>query len=1450
MLLSGLVLSLQYKPVQSYFGKRAARFLSKELKADIRIESLYFKPFSSLQLQKLYVSDQQGDTLFYAGSLEARVDLAHLFQNQVRVNRVRLQESDLRLVVNEQGKKNLQFLIDYFSPERPRADRQKVQLDLERIDLVNLSFRYHHLKDDKPDSLTQSLPHIDFKDLHLSEIYGSLTGIDFSSNKIAAQIQNLRFKEQSGFELQELTAKGYYSSNEIELANLILRTNKSAINDYLHFGFNDLKDFNDFIRKVKLNIHLTESRIVSSDIAYFAPELHELYFDAALTGVFTGTVSDLRGQNITLATSPHTVLQGSLSMRGLPDIQKTVFDIDVNHLTSNIIEIENLVPQLSEREVFDLPALLDGFGDMTFRGQFNGLYHDFKVLGDLHTALGKIETDVSIRLANGKTYYEGELVSERFELGQFVQTATLGGTAIIASVKGQGFEPSNRSMDLRIRAPYLEFQQYTYNNLNFGGSLIGNMLSGDLEVIDQHLRFDLSGSASVNPDSIIHDLYGNVHYADLRKTNLLKQDSILIHTAELTSSLQGSSFNDVVGEVTLHNVSFEHQTVPGRKHLETLSIHANGPQQQRQLALSSDVLNAQLEGYIDVYTVDQYFKGIAKHYLPSLNLTLDDRSQQAFSLAVQIKDVKLVSEFFSPQFYIAPNSAASGYFFSEPTNVPTLSRPVFTQLEVSVPELRLQDVIAKQIQLSQYGNERNAQLELNIDTVTLFGKYDLPHFAVRQDIADNNVNYAIKWVDSLKQNAGDLSGIFAFLPNKEYHLYTHTAKVAINGANWEIQDGFALFESNGVIAIDELIITNGEQRISAGGRISRSPLDELKLSFSRFDVATINPFIPNFNFAFSGQLNGNTSLRTLLEKPYATADLKLDQLALDDYKLGDLDINADFDPERNRINVALALEKQQKQQLFVGGVYNLGQSDDNLDLLARFDETELGVLEVLLQNLISNVQGSLTGQATISGNLSKLIINGNGKLNDARFTVNYLQTPYRSNGSLSMKNTVFELADFLLQDPQGQQARVTAKIDMQKPTEPIISATINTNNFLVLNTRLADNPLYFGTAYGTGRFQFEGIPSDMSIVINARTEENTTFNIPLNTAASLGSYEFIRFKKFTAGEESSDTVVAITRPSGLRLQMDLVMTPAALTNIQTDLGELSGRGEGQIALRMSSAGDFEMFGDYNINNGKFTFTAQDFINKIFEIKQGGSIRWSGKPTDATIGLTAYYEQRTSLSPLYNAAGRTVNEQRVIARAEMDLNGNLMRPNISFNLDFPSAPYVKDELQGYLSDANNINQQALSLIVRRSFSPGSTTDLSRELNSTLLNAGTELAFNQLNNIISQSLNLNFIDLNIRSLNDASASLRFFNDRLQFTGGITDLRQQQLNDWNVFRREGIATDAELLYLIRKDGRLVLRGSNRLNTRRFLLTPTDEYISALGLIYRREFDTLEEFFRAKKR
>jgi hypothetical protein len=195
---------------------------------------------------------------------------------------------------------------------------------------------------------------------------------------------------------------------------------------------------------------------------------------------------------------------------------------------------------------------------------------------------------------------------------------------------------------------------------------------------------------------------------------------------------------------------------------------------------------------------------------------------------------------------------------------------------------------------------------------------------------------------------------------------------------------------------------------------------------------------------------------------------------------------------------------------------------------------------------------------------------------------------------------------------------------------------------------------------------------------------------------------------------------------------------------------------------------------------------------------------------------------------------------------MNLSGPLLTPNISFDINFPADAYIKDELQSYLSDVNNTNQQALSLIVRRSFAAGKAADLGFAT-STFISAGTELFFNQLNTILTQSLNLNFVDLNIRSLNDASASFRFLNDRLILTGGITDRANSRGNfsEFNVIGGgNSVARDVEALYLIKKNGDLVLRASNKINNRNFLNNlSNDEYVSAIGLVYRKDFDTFNE-------
>lgn len=192
----------------------------------------------------------------------------------------------------------------------------------------------------------------------------------------------------------------------------------------------------------------------------------------------------------------------------------------------------------------------------------------------------------------------------------------------------------------------------------------------------------------------------------------------------------------------------------------------------------------------------------------------------------------------------------------------------------------------------------------------------------------------------------------------------------------------------------------------------------------------------------------------------------------------------------------------------------------------------------------------------------------------------------------------------------------------------------------------------------------------------------------------------------------------------------------------------------------------------------------------------------------------------------------------------------MKPDIKLDIYFPSNPGIKEDFQSYFNDSNNLNLQALSLIIRRSFAPGTgTAALGKQLTSGVTSTATELLFNQFNNVLS-SLNLDFVDINIRSFNEASASFKFYNDRIVLNAGIVDRRSN--NDLSLigFSKNNVGSEVEILALIKKDGSLVGKLANKPPTQQTMFANTlgnqNNNVTSLGLIYTQQFDSFREFLQ----
>jgi hypothetical protein len=379
----------------------------------------------------------------------------------------------------------------------------------------------------------------------------------------------------------------------------------------------------------------------------------------------------------------------------------------------------------------------------------------------------------------------------------------------------------------------------------------------------------------------------------------------------------------------------------------------------------------------------------------------------------------------------------------------------------------------------------------------------------------------------------------------------------------------------------------------------------------------------------------------------------------------------------------------------------------------------------------------------------------------------------------------------------------------------------------------------------------------MSIDIKAKTEAGTVFNIPLNTSSVAEDYDFI---KFVSHKDTSKVDNKVRAFNGITLNFDLTVDEKTIVKITTNYGKLEGNGvANNLKLNISSLGDFEMFGDFLITTGKFEFIAKDVISKNFQVTQGGTIRWTGNPNNAEINMKAIYEVRTDISKLYSAAGLVspTGQQQVLVQADLLLTKSLLQPIIDFDFEFPTDPSIKDNLGTYLTDYNNRSQQALSIIIRRQFAPGTGgNDLTQQTLQTAGEAVSEFAFNKLNTVISQSNAIKSLDLNIRSFNDASASLRLFKERFVLSGSLYSTTANSdlftSNNTSLFNSNfsTLSKDFSAQYLITKNGNLTARYAYRLLNNATLNTfdqqLTAQYVNGLGLVYQRDFDTFSEFFK----
>ncbi|HJW17470.1 MAG TPA: hypothetical protein VJ499_10120, partial [Flavisolibacter sp.] len=125
---------------QNWLTRQVTQKLSRDLKTHISINHVRFHFFDKMDLQGVFIQDQNKDTLMYAGTVKVLITDWFFFKDKAELKYIGLSDA----VVNFNRRDsvwNYNFLGKYFASSDTSTKKSSgIQFDLKKVELDNVSF--------------------------------------------------------------------------------------------------------------------------------------------------------------------------------------------------------------------------------------------------------------------------------------------------------------------------------------------------------------------------------------------------------------------------------------------------------------------------------------------------------------------------------------------------------------------------------------------------------------------------------------------------------------------------------------------------------------------------------------------------------------------------------------------------------------------------------------------------------------------------------------------------------------------------------------------------------------------------------------------------------------------------------------------------------------------------------------------------------------------------------------------------------------------------------------------------------------------------------------------------------------------------------------------------------------------------------------------------------------
>ncbi|MFO7864583.1 MAG: hypothetical protein R6U85_11320, partial [Salinivirgaceae bacterium] len=942
--------------IQTRLSQLVARQLESVTNSEIHIGHIYLKPFRTLELNDVYVSDDQKDTLFYIEQLSASITWLGISSGYIWLDEVNLDNGRVYFNTDSTGEMNLLRFINSFGSS---TDTSSSDFTL-RISNINVRETHFRLTGYRPEYVPYGMNYEDmfFKNLNLDSEEFKLVNSDISMN-----IQHLSGREQCGLVIDTIRGDFVMDSAGIALENTLLQIDSSRIKAKYHrLRFSDFEQMSDFLNEVKIESSIEESHIRTDDIAWFVPDFKTYNLQANVSGKLSGTVNRMKASNLKVALTDSTFIHASLSVNGLPDMETTFMYVNVHNLSGYSSDLA-LIPMLADSAGNSpLPPQIKTF---RYAGNVSGFLTDLVADGTLYSNVGNVRLNVNYRENDAADMeISGFVRGYNIRVDQLAGSEEmLGKTKFKSTIHGKFKSDGTFSLNLDAEADYFDFNQYRIHNIGIDGLLTEEAFDGDIVITDSALDINFTGHFEYATELLNQRFLLNVRHANLAKLKL-DTDSVSVLSCDVMANVNGLAVNAINGDLNV--LGLDYLRGGDSIFINEINLKISQTEEQKSLQVSSDFFDIDISGRFLFENISPAVSQLVETYSPQTawDTTPVTADKTEFRLRINMINIQPLIKLFVPNIAVSNNTNLTGRFNREDD---------LLLIEARSDYIEIAGMKMNKVDIRSYNLPNSIQATVASRSFNYAGEYALSNLKVSSTIQPDSLDLNLNWDNSgiadsalysgninasigLGNSDSTLLHKFAVNFDPSYFVVSDTlwrigrSRVAVDSTSYE----FVNFN-----------IENGFQFLRLDGKISENPSDTLHFEAQNINIAPLNMFTQDVGLRLQGVLSADLELANLYENLFVGSNINLKRLTINEQLIGNTEIFSEWDPFLEMIHLEWISTIQDTEVLNIVGDYDPASSGLNFRIF--IDRFNLSILEPFLEGVLHDLEGLTTTEIILKG---------------------------------------------------------------------------------------------------------------------------------------------------------------------------------------------------------------------------------------------------------------------------------------------------------------------------------------------------------------------------------------------------------------------------------------------------------------------------------------------------